>query len=161
MSVMDSISAIDPSLKIATIVEGKAMSCGAVLFSCGHEGYRYVAKNATVMIHEVSSFAYGKNEEIKASVKEADRLNEKVFAIMAKNCGHEDPNYFLNLVSKRKHADWYLDSNECIEHNLANKIGMPKFKVDINLSVDFIDAPNTVVPVVAKIESSSFTKKKK
>jgi ATP-dependent protease ClpP protease subunit len=36
---MSMISAIkDAELPVATIVEGKAMSCGAILFSFGEEG---------------------------------------------------------------------------------------------------------------------------
>lgn len=29
-------------IPVATIVQGKAMSCGAILFSCGEEGMRYM-----------------------------------------------------------------------------------------------------------------------
>lgn len=123
-------------VKIATIVEGKAMSCGAVLFSCGAEGYRFVAPNATVMIHEVSSMAYGKNEEIKSSSAEAERLNNKIFAIMARNCGKKDT-YFTDIVHEKKHADWYLDAEECIKHNMATHIGIPQYTVDIKIDHRF------------------------
>ncbi len=40
-SLMSMIASIKNSeLPVATIVEGKAMSCGVILFSCGTEGYR-------------------------------------------------------------------------------------------------------------------------
>lgn len=137
MACIDSINAIDKSLKIATIVEGKAMSCGAVLLSCGHEGYRFAAKNATVMIHEVSSVHFGKNEELKASAKESDRLNDKILEIMSENCGH-DKNYFGKQISSRRHADWFLDSKEALAHNLVNVIGTPKFDVNVKMNVEFV-----------------------
>ena len=55
-SLMSMISDIKSSdLPVATIVEGKAMSCGAVLFTFGENGHRYMAPDATVMIHDVSS----------------------------------------------------------------------------------------------------------
>ena len=76
-SLMSMISTIRNSeLPVATIVEGKAMSCGVILFSCGTPGYRFVTKEATLMIHDVSSGMVGKNEEIQASAKEknADSL---------------------------------------------------------------------------------------
>ena len=64
-SLMSMISNIKAAgLPIATIIEGKAMSCGAILFSFGHDGMRYMDKDATLMIHDVSSMSYGKNEEI-------------------------------------------------------------------------------------------------
>ena len=53
-ALLSMIDAIDHcKIPIATIVEGKAMSCGAVLFTCGAEGHRYVGPHATVLIHDV------------------------------------------------------------------------------------------------------------
>jgi ATP-dependent protease ClpP protease subunit len=46
--------------------------------------------DATVMIHDVSSMGWGKVEEIKADAKEVERLNQKVYKMMAKNCGHDE-----------------------------------------------------------------------
>ena len=72
-SLMKMISAIkNSSLPVATVVEGKAMSCGAVLFTFGDEGRRYMDPDATVMIHDVSSMAWGKLAELKADVEEAE-----------------------------------------------------------------------------------------
>ena len=72
-SLMAMISALNNAeLPIATIVEGKAMSCGAVLASFGDEGRRFADPQATIMIHDVSSMEWGKVEELKASAKEAD-----------------------------------------------------------------------------------------
>ena len=78
-SLMSMISVIKNSeLPIATIVQGKAMSCGALLFSFGEEGMRFIDPNATLMIHDVSSWATGKNSEIQASADETKRLNDKI-----------------------------------------------------------------------------------
>ena len=136
-SLMSMISAIKSSeLPVATIVEGKAMSCGAILFSFGEEGRRFMDPNATVMIHDVSSWAQGKVEELKADVKEADRLNDIVYKMMAQNCGKAD-NYFVKLMDKKKHADWYLDAQEAKKHNLANHLRVPKLTIDIDVSIGF------------------------
>lgn len=121
---------------IATICLGKAMSCGAVLFSCGTEGYRFAAPNSTFMIHEVASMNWGKIEEMKADVKEADRLNSIIFDLMAKNCGKK-PNYFSKIVHDKSHADWFLDAKEAKAHNLANHISIPNFFVDIKMDISF------------------------
>ena len=83
-SLMSMISDIQHSkIPVATIVQGKAMSCGAILFSCGAEGKRYMDPDATVMIHDVSSMDRGKVEEIKASAEETERLNKKIYHLMA------------------------------------------------------------------------------
>ena len=124
------------TIPIATIVQGKAMSCGAILFSFGTEGMRYMDPDATVMIHDVSSMERGKVEEIKASAEETERLNKKVYSLMAKNCGqlHE---YFLDIVHEKGHADWFLAADECKKHNLANHLRVPHLKITANVDFDF------------------------
>tara|TARA_B100000282_G_scaffold214093_1_gene158309 strand:- start:238 stop:843 length:606 start_codon:yes stop_codon:yes gene_type:complete len=136
-SLMSMISNIKHSrIPVATIIEGKAMSCGAILFSYGQQGMRYIDPDATVMIHEVSSMAWDKIEEMKASTAEAERLNKKIFEMMAQNCGH-DKNYFLDIVHEKGHADWFLDADECMKHNLANHMRIPEFKIDTRVSFKF------------------------
>jgi ATP-dependent Clp protease protease subunit len=136
-SLMSMISAIQHSeLPVATIVEGKAMSCGAVLFSFGETGYRFMDPNATVMIHDVSSMDMGKVEELKASAQEADRLNTIIYTMMAQNCGKKD-DHFMKIVDKKKHADWFLDAAEAKKHNMANHLRVPKFSIEANVTIDF------------------------
>lgn len=134
-SMIDAIKAC--SLPVATIVESKAMSAGAVLFSCGAEGHRYIAPNATVMIHSAAGHSGGKVHEAKADVRELDRLNEKLFKIMAKNCGQPE-GFFWDIVVKDKHmADWFLDADEAKKLNLANHIGLPKLVTKVSLDFTF------------------------
>ena len=136
-ALMAMISAIkDAELPVSTIVEGKAMSCGAVLFSFGEEGLRFMDSDATLMIHDVSSMDWGKVEEIKASAKEADRLNTKVYTMMARNCGKKD-DYFMKIVDKKKHADWFLGAEETKKHNLANQLRIPTLRISIDVNIDF------------------------
>ena len=132
-SLMSMIAAIKASKSpVATVVEGKAMSCGALLFSFGAEGMRYMDADATLMIHDVSSGAWGKVEELKADVREAERLNKKVYEMMAKNCGKE-PGYFLDIVHSKGHADWYLDADEARRHNLANHARLPTLTATVDV----------------------------
>ena len=136
-SLMSMISDIQHSrLQVATIVQGKAMSCGAILFSFGLDGMRYMDPDATVMIHDVSSMAWGKVEEVKVSAQETERLNQKVYKMMAKNCGHEE-NYFLDIVHEKGHADWFLDAKECKRHKLANKLKIPEMKIGVKVEFEF------------------------
>lgn len=135
-SLMSMIAAIrDAELPVATIVEGKAMSCGAVLFSFGEDGLRFMDKDATVMIHDVSSMDWGKVEELKAGAAEADRLNKKIYTMMARNCGKKD-DHFMKIVDKKKHADWFLDAGEAKEHGLANHLRLPTMTVDVSVNIE-------------------------
>ena len=135
-SLMSMISTIKNSeLPVATIVEGTAMSCGVILFSCGTPGYRFVTDEATLMIHDVSSGMVGKNEEIQASAKETARLNKKIYRILAKNC-NKHKNYFLDEVKSRGQADWFLTAKKAKELGLADIVGMPKLRVNVYVDID-------------------------
>ena len=133
MAMIASIRASE--LPVATIVEGKAMSCGAVLLSFGEDGLRFADPDATVMIHDVSSVGYGKIEELKADVKEAERLDEKIFTMMARNCGKKD-DYFKKKVFNKKHADWFMDAAESKRHGLVNHLRVPKLTISVEVNIE-------------------------
>ena len=124
------------TVPVATICMGKAMSCGAVLLTCGAEGHRYMAPTATVMIHDAATYAMGKCEEIKAEAKEIERLNKLIFKVMADNCGKE-AGYFSKLVHEKGHADWFLDADECKKHGMVNHLRIPKVKLSFDADMTF------------------------
>ena len=136
-SLMSMISDIKHSkTPVATIVQGKAMSCGAVLFSFGADGHRYMDPDATMMIHDVSSMGFGKVEEIKADAAETERLNQKLYTMMAENCGHPK-DYFLDIIHTKGHADWFLDIETSRQHNLANHAHIPTLKITTTVKFKF------------------------
>lgn len=122
------------SLPVYTIVTGKAMSAGAILWAMGQ--YRYIAEHATVMLHDASSWTNGKVEEVKSDASELDRLNNLIFKLIAKNCGQKDE-YFLDLIHHKGHSDWYLTAKECKRHKLATHIGIPELKVEVAVNYKF------------------------
>ena len=135
-SLMSMIAAIKASrIPVATIVQGKAMSCGAILSTFGADGLRFMDKDATMMIHDVSGYAFGKVEELKADAREAERLNKKVYTMMARNCGKPD-DYFTKLIHDKGHADWFLDAEEAKEHGLIDHIRMPEMNIKITVDID-------------------------
>jgi len=136
-SLMSMISDIKYSkIPVATIVQGKAMSCGAVLASFGTEGYRYMDPDATIMIHDVSSMGFGKVEEIKADAAETERLNQKLYTMMAENCGHHKE-YFLDIIHQRGHADWFLEVDAARKHNLVNHAHIPTLEISAKIEFKF------------------------
>ena len=135
-SLMSMIAAIkDAEIPVATIVEGKAMSCGAVLLTFGDQGMRFADPDATIMIHDVSSGAHGKIEELKADVKEAERLDDKIYTMMARNCGKKD-DYFKKKVFSKKHADWFMAAEEAKKHGLVNHLRLPSMRIDVSVNID-------------------------
>lgn len=135
MSMIANIKAAE--LPVATIIEGKAMSCGAILFSFGEDGMRYMDKDATLMIHDVSSVAYGKNDDIQVSASETKRLNDKVYTMMARNCGHPD-DYFKKIIHDNAHADWFLEAEDAKKHKLANHLRVPKLEIKVDVSIEMM-----------------------
>ena len=121
---------------VPTIILGKAMSCGAVLFTMGSDGMRFMAPSATLMIHDVSNCAKGKVEEIKADANETERLNQLVYKMMARNCGQSD-NYFLDIVHTKGHAEWFIAPEEALKHKLATSTRIPEFMTKISMDVKF------------------------
>ena len=136
-SLLDMISTMQRSaLPIYTVTGGKGMSCGAMLFAMGAK--RFMSQNATIMLHEVSSGAWGKVEETKARIAQTDYLNNLLFAMIAKNCGHPE-NYFKDLIHNKSHADWYLNATECKEHNICTNIGIPTMSVEVSVNYSLIE----------------------
>lgn len=135
-SLLSMIGTVKSStIPVATIVKGKAMSCGAIFASFGEEGLRFMDKDAVMMIHDVSTMAFGKVEELKADARESDRLNKKLYVMMARNCGKPD-DYFLNLIHDKGHADWFLEAEEAKEHNIVQQLRVPSLKGTVTVNFD-------------------------
>ena len=133
-SLLSMIAEIDASdLIIATIVKGKAMSAGSFLAACGTPGYRFCDPEATYMIHEVSSMTWGKISDLKADTSETERLNERLFCLLADRCGQE-PDYFLDQVHNKKHADWFLSAKQAKRHRLVDHVRLPRLSVSVKVN---------------------------
>jgi ATP-dependent Clp endopeptidase proteolytic subunit ClpP len=115
---------------VATIVEGKAMSCGAVLFAMGNEGLRYAGPSATILFHDISTGVEGKVGDVKVGVAQAEKLEYDLMAIVSKNTGHP-AGFFAEMLAKRGHTDWFMDVSEAKRINVVNHIGIPAFKLQV------------------------------
>jgi ATP-dependent protease ClpP protease subunit len=74
----------------------------AILFSFGAEGYRYMDPDATVMIHDVSSMdVWERWKRLKLPPRKPSDLNQKIYTMMAENCGHHK-DYFLDIMYMKK-----------------------------------------------------------
>jgi len=123
---------------VATIAVGKAMSCGAILLTCGHEGLRFASPTSTIMIHDVALGTYGKIEEIKADSKEGERLNKLIFTLMEKNCGLKKDTLLNKLRKEHNSADWFLTPQEAKKNNIVNHIRVPKLITKITVTTELV-----------------------
>jgi ATP-dependent Clp protease protease subunit len=138
LSMLDTIASCPGP--VATIIKGKAMSCGAVLAASGTKGYRFVGPLATVMVHEVSSGDYGKIVEVKNSVKEAEALNDLIFTLLDQ-FGDQVPGYFKALVHGAGHADLFFRAADVVKHGLADQIALPNWQIEMSLSRRLVWSP--------------------
>jgi ATP-dependent Clp protease protease subunit len=117
---------------VAMIVEGKAMSCGAMLLSFGTPGLRFISPNSRVMVHEVASGTWGKVNDMRYNVAETARLNAWAFEQLDRNCG-KPAGYFAGIVHEKGHADWFMNADEAISHGLAEHKRVPVFQTTIHV----------------------------
>lgn len=139
-SLLAMLDIMSTSMKpVATIALGKAMSCGSILLACGTPNFRFVGVHSTVMVHDAATISFGKIEDLKADVGEAERLNNKIFELLNERC-NQKKGYFQGLVAQKKHANWYLDAKEVLRHGLADHIGLPV--VDSLFNVELVGQQN-------------------
>lgn len=136
LAMVDLIKACEKP--VATIVLGKAMSCGAILLTCGDEDLRFAAPNATIMIHDLSLMALGKIEDVKAETKEGERLNRIIFDLMDKNIGAKK-NTLLNTIRKSHNGtDWFLNSKQAKKLNIVNHIRVPTLVTRVSVTTELL-----------------------
>ncbi len=136
-SLMTMIDAIKASrVPVATIVEGKAMSCGAALLSFGSEGMRFAGSHSTIMIHEVTGGSFGRADDIKVDAKQIEKLNDKIMSLISTNIGRSS-GYIKDQIHERNHADWFLDPEEAKAINLVNHVRIPELSLSIDVKFKF------------------------
>lgn len=122
---------------VATLIQGKAMSCGAMLAGLGTKGMRYMSPYAHILIHHVSSFTYGIAPVIKEDAKHTSSLDKQIFELLDEHCGHQ-PGFFLDKLKPREGADWYVSPQEALDLGIIDKIGLPTFEVNIEATMRLV-----------------------
>lgn len=145
LAMLDIISVADRP--VATISVGKSMSCGGILLACGTKGFRFMGPHSTVMIHDAATFSFGKIEDLKSEVGEADRLNNKIFGLLDVQCGQKS-GYFKNMLTQKKHTNWYLDAPDALKHGIVDHVGLPI--IDSLFNLDIVPSKKTAKSRVKK-----------
>jgi ATP-dependent Clp protease protease subunit len=109
---------------VTTRVRGYAASMGAVVFQAGD--VRVMGRESHLMLHEVSAGAFGKLHEIKDQAKFIERLNQRIFNVIAERANgsqgeHAHTGEALYRWAKAK--DRWLNAETCVERGFADAIG--------------------------------------
>lgn len=114
---------------VTTHTIGMAASMAGILLQAGTT--RRMAKEAWVLIHEISTLAYGKSSSIEDEVAFIKRVQERVLNIFftkakeahaADSVLHPKPPSMKTLQEGWKRKDWWLDSDECLKMGLVDEI---------------------------------------
>lgn len=124
-------------IPVATFIQGKAMSCGAMLAAMGTKGYRFMSPHAHILIHHVSSTNKGIVPQIKEDVRQSEYLDQQIFKMVSTHCGHP-PNYFLDKLKPLEGADWYIKPEEAAELGLIDAVKSPIFDVKIGVQMNIL-----------------------
>jgi ATP-dependent Clp protease protease subunit len=135
------------SKPVATIALGKAMSAGAVLLAAGTQGLRFASPDALILVHEVSSGAYGKSTEVKASAESLNFVNKLMFKNLAEDCG-KTVKEFEEKLRSLKNADWTLTAKEAFEWGLIDDIAIPRLLPESNLRLVQLPKPKIRYPTL-------------
>ena len=136
---------------VMTISTGNAMSCGADLFVSATKGMRIVGPNTTSLIHQVSSFSWGKVSDMKTEFEHANMLNDEMLYKLFDKAGNHEAGYTENLITQAKNADIYLTAEEMIQHGWADKI-MPMNEALRNIGIIYEEWANAKnEPIINKI----------
>lgn len=119
---------------IVTIVQSKAMSCGAALFACGAKGYRFASPSSTFLVHEISSESGGSVTDHKIDVDESVRLNDMMLARISKACGKKAN--FMDKRLKTKGGDYFITAKGAQEMGLVSHIGIPNLHIGTNITFE-------------------------
>ena len=102
---------------IVTINTGMAASMGSILLGNGTKGKRFSLPNSKVMLHQVSAGAQGHVEDMKISIAEAEKYNDKLFDMLAGFCGKTKKKVLADCS-----RDKWLDSEEALEYGIIDEI---------------------------------------
>lgn len=119
---------------IYTICATKAMSAGALLFSCGEK--RILSPNAHIMIHGVSGGTWGKADDVIADTNHQLELHDKIFKILDTNTGKKT-GYWEKQLALNGNADLFLNAKQAKKMGLATHVGIPVVKTEVSAKRNF------------------------
>lgn len=110
----------EKGLKYPTVVNGRAMSAGAMVWLYGDNGMRFVGSCGTLMLHHAATITGGKLPEIKNSI---DLHSETQWALFEKISKHikKPKDWLKKNLDKRKDRDWYLTADDVVSESLGEK----------------------------------------
>lgn len=115
LSIVDVMNYV--SSDIATINTGMAASMGSILLGAGTKGKRMSLSFSRVMLHQVSTGAWGNIQDIRISLKEGEKYNELLFGLLGEYT-NKDPKQVMEDAQR----DLWLSSDEALKYGIIDGV---------------------------------------
>lgn len=102
---------------VATVCNGKAMSCGQLLLMSGTKGKRFISENSRVLMHPISHITWGTVHQMETDVNENLRAQKLVNQLVVKYT-----NMKMKEVESYMKQDNYFDAKKSLELGIVDKI---------------------------------------
>ena len=112
VDVMDYVSS-----DIVTINTGMAASMGSILLGAGTKGKRHSLRFSKVMLHQVSSGAYGNIQDMKISMAETEKYNKILFGLLGQYTNKD-----AEQVLEDSARDMWLTADEALAYGIIDNI---------------------------------------
>jgi ATP-dependent Clp protease protease subunit len=105
--------------QVATYCIGQAASMGAILFTAGAKGKRFMLNNSRILLHQplISGILEGPATDLDIQAKEIIRLRSRIYDILAFHTGR-----LVEKITADCDRNLWLEANEAIEYGLADEI---------------------------------------
>lgn len=114
-AIYDTMQYIIPDVVTAGI--GTVSSAGSFILAAGKKGKRYALPNTEIMIHELSTGAAGKFNDVDNRYKHVKKLYEKMAAHYSEFTGQS-----IKKVKKDMQRDFYMSAEEAKEYGLIDEV---------------------------------------
>lgn len=105
------------SCPVATYCLGQAASMGAVIFSGGQPGKRYILPNARVLIHQPWGGAQGDVADFTIQAREMMRLRDRVNEILARHTGQT-----RRRIARDTDRDFFMSAAEAVSYGICDTV---------------------------------------
>ena len=107
---------VNTGIEVYVEVRGLAASMGTILVQAATE--RIATKHTRFLIHEISSWMYGKTSEVEEHAQEVKKINKMLNEIIAERSG-KTADEIQALIKKK---DYWMSAEEALEFGLIDTV---------------------------------------
>ena len=105
--------------EVATYCIGQAASMGAILFTAGAKGKRFMLNNSRILLHQplINGVLEGPATDLDIQAKEIIRIRGRIYEILAHHTGKS-----VEKITADCDRNRWLEAKEAVEYGLADEI---------------------------------------